>query len=213
MEKSLKELLEEIRQLEHSVAEQLKQRESDFLYSVLNRKVVFEKKALRQHRKLKKSIHRFLRESTWMSLLVSPVIYSMLIPAMLLDVFASLYQMICFPVYGIPKIKRKDYIALDRHKLKYLNLIERINCDYCGYFNGVIAYVRELASLTEQYFCPIHHALATSGQHKRQVNFLPFGDADHYHEKFAQLRKQVQETDESGKKASPEKTACGEPRK
>jgi len=33
---------------------------------------------------------------------------------------------------------------MDRHHLAYLNVIEKLNCEYCGYANGVFAYVREI---------------------------------------------------------------------
>ena len=146
-----------------------------------------------EHKALRKSIYQFLAEASPMAFVVAPVIYSMIIPAILLDLFVSFYQMVCFPVYGIPKVSRKNYILLDRHKLKYLNLIERINCDYCGYFNGLIAYVQEIASRTEQYFCPIRHALHIKGLNDRHARFLPYGDVTNFQKKFAQLKNEVRE--------------------
>lgn len=125
--------------------------------------------------------------------LVSPVIYSMIVPAVLLDLFISVYQRVCFPVYGIATVQRKDYISFDRHRLRYLNLIQRINCDYCAYFNGVIAYAREVASRTEQFFCPIRHALRTKGLHSRHQNFLPYGDRNNVRSRMQKLRKDLSE--------------------
>jgi hypothetical protein len=194
METNLQTLLEEIGDLERSVIEQIKRKEEDLLYRVKNRTVTFQKETLEKHKKLRKSVYRFLIEASIMSYVVAPVIYSMIIPATIMDIFASLYQMICFPVYGIPKVKRTEYIALDRRKLKYLNWIERINCDFCSYFNGIISYVREIASRTEQYFCPIRHALHVRGLNARHAKFLPYGEADDFRARFAQLRKEVRET-------------------
>ncbi|MGE0762990.1 MAG: hypothetical protein AB7N80_06910 [Bdellovibrionales bacterium] len=191
---NLQALLEEIRDLEMSVVEQIKQKEEDLLYSIKNRTVVFRKEIIEKHKALRKSVYRFLVESSSMSYVVAPVIYSMIIPALIMDIFVSVYQRICFPVYGIPKVKRNDYIVLDRNRLKYLNWIERINCDYCGYFNGLISYVREVASRTEQYFCPIRHALKVKGLHIRHARFLRYGEVDNYRERLAQLRKEVRET-------------------
>ena len=68
-------------------------------------------------------------------------------------------QAICFRSYRIPRVRRMDYIRLDRSQLAYLNWVETLNCLYCGYANGVAAYVREIAGRTEQYWCPIKHAL------------------------------------------------------
>jgi hypothetical protein len=43
-----------------------------------------------------------------------------------------------------------DYLAFDRHPLQYLNLIEKVNCEYCAHANGIFAYVAEIAARTEQ---------------------------------------------------------------
>ncbi|MCH9740876.1 MAG: hypothetical protein K0U38_08570 [Epsilonproteobacteria bacterium] len=55
-------------------------------------------------------------------------------------------------------MKRSDYVVLDRYNLFYLDKVEKINCLYCEYFNGVIGYVREIAARTEQFWCPIKHS-------------------------------------------------------
>lgn len=191
MESNLTALLEDIRDLEKSVIEQLKKKENEFLYEIKNRTIIFQKKAIEEHKALRKSIYKYLTETSLLSYLVTPVIYSMIIPAVTLDLFISCYQAICFPVYHIPKVVRKEYISLDRHKLKYLNWIERINCDYCGYFNGVIGFSREIASRTEQYFCPIRHALRTKGLHARNAQFLPYGDINDFRNKLTKLRNEV----------------------
>ena len=67
----------------------------------------------------------------------------------------------CFPIYGIERVQRRRYFAIDRHTLAYLNAIEKANCLYCSHANGVIAYVREVAARTEQYWCPIKHCQPT----------------------------------------------------
>lgn len=90
--------------------------------------------------------------------LTSPVIYSLIIPFALVDLWASLYQAVCFRVYEVPQVPRGRYIILDRAGLPYLNALEKLYCAYCSYVSGVIAYVREIGSRTEQYWCPIKHA-------------------------------------------------------
>jgi hypothetical protein len=59
-------------------------------------------------------------------------------------------QWVCFPIYGISRVQRHRYFAIDRHKLAYLNVIEKANCVYCSYANGLIGYVREVTARTEQ---------------------------------------------------------------
>ena len=39
----------------------------------------------------------------------------------------------------IPKVRRADYLVFDREDLPYLNLMEKFNCFYCSYGNGVAA--------------------------------------------------------------------------
>jgi hypothetical protein len=106
------------------------------------------------------------------------VIYAMLIPVALLDLALFIYQHVCFSAYGIKKVPRSDFIAWDRHHLGYLNLIEKLNCDYCGYATGVVAYAREIGSRTEAYWCPIKHAEAVKPPHPHYYEFLEYGDAE-----------------------------------
>ena len=117
-----------------------------------------------------------------------PSIYSLIIPLILLDLFAALYQAVCFPVYGLRRVRRRDYLAFDRGQLAYLNAIEKINCEYCAYANGLIAYIREIASRTEEYWCPIKHARRVLGVHARYGSFVDYGDGDAYRHELERLR-------------------------
>jgi len=36
----------------------------------------------------------------------------------------------------------------------YLNIMEKVNCLYCGYLNGLTAYAQEIGGRREQYWCP-----------------------------------------------------------
>ena len=118
----------------------------------------------------------------------APVIYSLIVPIALVDIWVMAYQAICFPVYKIPKVRRRDYLIFDRHHLAYLNTIEKINCAYCSYCNGAIAFVREVASRTEVYWCPIKHARRILGPHPHYQGFADFGDAEGFREKLAQMQ-------------------------
>lgn len=115
----------------------------------------------------------------------------MIIPFVFLDISMTLYQAICFSLYRIKKVKRAHYIVIDRHKLIHLNSIERFNCVYCEYGNGVIAYVREIAARTEQYWCPIKHARKVIGRHARYHDFIDYGEAADYHEQLAEFRRKL----------------------
>ena len=74
----------------------------------------------------------------------------------------------------------------------YLNALEKLNCAYCSYANGLIAYVREIAARTEQYWCPIKHARRVVGAHPRYVLFDDYGDAENYQQRAAELREQLE---------------------
>jgi len=75
----------------------------------------------------------------------------------------------------------------------YLNAIEKVNCVYCGYANGVLAYVREIAGRTEQYWCPIRHAKPVREAHAHYLEFVDFGDAEGYHRRLPMLREKLKE--------------------
>lgn len=150
-------------------------------FIINGKRIVFPPAAMLHLRKNQKSVWQGLAKCPWPVLAVAPVVYAAIIPVLILDAFISAYQAICFPVLGIAKVRRIDFISLDRGQLPYLNWVERFNCDYCAYFNGVVAFSRELASLTEQYFCPIRHALAPRGMNERSKDFLPYGDGKDYH--------------------------------
>jgi hypothetical protein len=142
-----------------------------------------------EQRKLRRSLFAHIRSIGLLLWLTAPFIYALIVPLVLIDLFATLYQFVCFPVYGIGRVRRSDYVIIDRHRLPYLNALEKLNCAYCSYANGVVAYARELASRTEQYFCPIKHAIAAAGAHSRYPRFVDYGNAEEYRRRFAHLRK------------------------
>ncbi|HEX4076956.1 MAG TPA: hypothetical protein VHX49_16265 [Candidatus Acidoferrales bacterium] len=157
-------------------------------YELREGKVWFSEEIKREHRKLKTSLLRYIAHSRILAVLTAPFIYACFVPFVLLDVFISTYQAVCFPVYGIPKARRKDYMAIDRNKLRYLNALEGLNCMYCSYANGLLAYVVEIAGRTEQHWCPIKHARRIQDAHDRYSHFLPYGDASAYRERIEKVR-------------------------
>jgi hypothetical protein len=122
------------------------------------------------------------------STLAGALLYSLLVPLALLDVWILIYQAICGRLLGIAPVRRRDYFTLDRHKLPYLNALEKVNCVYCGYATGLIAFVAEVAARTEQYWCPIKHAAPTPGRHPRHRRFAAYGDELDYRRRLPHLR-------------------------
>jgi hypothetical protein len=163
-------------------------------FSLKGKVIAFEREVIERHRCLRLGLVRYLSGIPLRNMLSAPVIYSMILPLLLLDGWVSVYLSICFRIYGIPQVRRAGYIVFDRHHLAYLNWIEALNCSYCAYGNGVIAYVREISSRTEQYWCPIKHAVRLRDSHKRYLDFLEYGDADGYHGQLEEYRKKVRDS-------------------
>ena len=203
MNNRLQELLTKIRELEQELLLELQEKEKEYFYEILGKKVVFQEKIKKQNRRLTKTIHRYLRDASLLNIFTVPVIWSCLLPALFMDLVVSFYQMICFPVYSIPKVKRSDYIIIDRHYLSYLNLIEKINCCFCGYFNGLIGYVQEIAARTEQYWCPIKHAHRSTMSHSRYNEFLDYGDGEGFRSKSSELRHDFNDLDAAADSNAP----------
>lgn len=188
MKPRIKELLEEIRIREEELEEVLKTHEVEFLYKLEGSKIKFEATVEQAHRKLKVGIIQWLQKSSLLNTLSAPIIYAMIFPFIILDLAISLYQLICFHLYDIQKVERKKYIVIDRQHLSYLNLIEKINCMYCGYVNGLLSYSCEIVARTEQFWCPIKHARKVLGSHRRYAHFSDYGDPNNHHEHVTKMR-------------------------
>lgn len=187
----LDELRARMRDLAHEAEEEMQARRAAFRYRVEHGRVIFEEGVRRRHRELRVRWRVFLRATRPMVLLTAPVIYALIIPFVLLDLCVWIYQAICFPVYRIPKVKRADYIRIDRHHLAYLNGIQKLNCVYCGYCNGVVSWVREVAGRTEAYWCPIKHAARVEGAHGHYPGFVDFGDGEGFESGLAASRNHI----------------------
>ncbi|MGA7810790.1 hypothetical protein [Bradyrhizobium sp.] len=171
-------LMEKLRSVEAEIEVEMAKRREELRFRLENRKIVFEKEVLELHRQIRTRLSRYLIEAHPLIVLTAPVIYAMIVPIVLLDLAVMIYQAICFPAYGIPKVRRRDYLVFDRHHLAYLNALERLNCAYCSYANGMVAFVREVTARTEVYWCPIKHARRVLGPHPHYQGFADFGDAE-----------------------------------
>lgn len=189
MKQQLDELLARIRALQEEVEEEYRKRREEFD----RKRAELSEELARYQRRYKIGLFRFLIRSRLLVLLSAPVIYLGWIPFVLMDFFVTLYQAVCFPIYRIPKVRRGDYIVFDREDLPYLNLVEKFNCFYCSYGNGVAAYTREVAARTEQYWCPIKHARRIKAAHERYPRFFDYGDAEAYRQGLERLRRQYED--------------------
>ncbi len=154
-------------------------------------KVRFDGEVWRRQRAARQAFLEYVRGIRPLNVLTAPVIYSVLIAFVVMDFFVTVYMWVCFPVYGIPRVRRRDHVKVDRHRLAYLNWVQKVNCVYCGYGNGVISYAREVAGRTEAYWCPIKHAERWEGAHDHYAGFMDYGDANGFVERWAESRAQV----------------------
>lgn len=186
------ELLAKIKALESELEEELHQEYERFTCEITKKR----EEILASYRHDREGFLRYLATTPILHLLSAPVIWSVLIPALILDGFVTLYQSICFPIYKIAKVKRGDYIIIDRHRLGYLNPIEKLNCLYCSYFNGLMGYISEIAARTEQYWCPIRHATRMKSIHSRYQKFFEYGDSGRFRSEAENLRNALTEEKE-----------------
>jgi len=135
MNDRIQHVLTQMAALEDELRNALHEQETRMLFEIRGKKVEFERSVRQAHRRLKTGFFRWLTNRP-QNLITGPLIYGMIVPLLILDLSVTLYQAFCFPIYRIAKVRRADYIVLDRHQLEYLNFIEKFHCNYCGYASG-----------------------------------------------------------------------------
>ncbi len=208
MYKDLNQLLVEMREIHEQVEEFFDSARERFRYTLEDGRVRFSHEMQELHRRYRVSSLRYLMDADLSSVMTAPVIYSMVVPLAITDLSFTLFQHIRFRAYGVPRVLRNDYLVIDRHRLLYLNSIEKVNCVYCGYGNGVIAYAREIIARAEQYWCPIRHARRVRGAHERYPRFFDYGDAVSCQSGLAGLRRSLRD---EGNDSNDDTQAAGRP--
>ena len=193
MNPKISELLDRIQQMELEIEQEMKRKRAELQADFEQTRVRFEHEVLEQQRRFKTGLLKYMLSANLRTALTAPIIYAVFFPMVLLDISVTVYQHICFRAYGIPRVKRSDYFVYDRAHLAYLNLLEKINCAYCSYGNGLMAYAREIVARTEQYWCPIKHARKVMAAHPYYTGFVDFGDAESYQQELEHLRAQLAE--------------------
>jgi len=192
MNDKIREIVEEIENMKLKLEEEITEQESHINYEIHNGYVKFENEVLIKQKKNMKNLLTWFREVPFLHFLAAPIIYAMIIPSVLLDVILFIYQQIVFRIFKFKFIKRSEYIIFDHQYLGYLNPIEKLNCLYSSYVNGLMQYASAIASRTELYFCPIKHAKKVLHEHDYYNEFLSYGDEEEYSERLKALRKKSQ---------------------
>lgn len=200
MNNRVQQILDQITALEDELHTAIEQHEGRLRYQIEGKRVMFEQAIKEAHIKLKTGVFRWFMTVRPQNFFTAPIIYSMIVPLVLCDLCVSLYQLTCFPIYGIAKVRRANYIVMDHRHLAYLNIIEKMHCMYCSYAVGLLGYAREITARTEQYFCPIKHARKILGAHSRYKNFLDYGDAVSLHDKVEEFRSALAREDDQTNK-------------
>ncbi len=181
--------LQKFRETEEQLHKVLRERAKTLHYTVTEKGIRFAESVRARHRAMREGLGHFLAHSGVLPILGAPFIYAMIVPLALLDLALVIYQTVTFPIYRINKVRRADYITIDRQYLAYLNAFQKLNCVYCGYANGLLAWGRAIAGRTEEHFCPIKHARRTLGQHPGYWEFADYGDAEAWLKKREELQK------------------------
>ena len=189
MADTIEQMIDRLRHLEDQLEAAFAARAGQHGLDLNSGKPRFDPEVRARQRSHKRRIDLF--RTPWPTLLTLPLIYGMVLPLAILDLAVSLYQLGCFAAWKIERVRRRDYVVIDRHRLAYLNPVQKLNCVYCGYGNGVIAYAREITARTEQYWCPIKHALKVKGSHDRYATFLDYGDAEGFVKSSAAYRERL----------------------
>ncbi|MDD2907431.1 MAG: hypothetical protein PHH98_02205 [Candidatus Gracilibacteria bacterium] len=197
MKSRINRLLEEIEQKKIELKGEYLKLMEKYSFSFIKGKIVFTNEARIANKKKKKSILESIFSARVREILSMPFIYSMIIPAIILDIFLFMYQNTAIRLYGIPLVKRSDYISFERKELDYLNTIQKVNCLYCSYVNGLFSYAVEVGGRTEKYWCPIKSAKKMRGGHEWQKYFADYGDPEGFRECFLSIDEYYKEKEKS----------------
>jgi len=183
----INKILEEINIKRQELFVEYEKLKKNYGFIIEWRKIIFNSETRQKNKTYKKPIIESLFSVRAREVISIPFIYSMIVPSVLLHLFLFIYQQTALRLYQIPLVSLKDYVTFDRKELDYLNSIQKINCLYCSYVNGLFSYAVEIAGRTERYRCPIKNAKKMNGWHDRQEWFADYGDAVQFRKCFANL--------------------------
>lgn len=182
-------ILKEIEQKKEELLNEYDLLRKKYWFSYEKWKLIFDKKIVEYNKKFKEWVLKYIFTAKIKNLLWAFFIYPMIIPALFLDIFLTIYMNAVFRLYDIKLLKRKDFFNYDRKYLDYLNIFEKFNCLYCSYFNWLMSYGSEIAWKTEEYWCPIKYSRRMKILHSSQQNFVDYWDAKWFREMYDESRK------------------------
>jgi len=184
MDSKIRKIIEKIEFWNKALKKEHARLAEKYGFSIQEKRVVFLKRIRERNKSFRIPAWKYVLPKSIRHLISLPFIYGMIVPALLLDISITIYQWIAFPLYGIPKVKRGDYILYERRFLDYLNIIQKAHCLYCSYVGGLFAYSVEIAARTERYWCPIKSAQKLKMHHDWYKDFADYGNPEEWTEKF-----------------------------
>ena len=180
----IKRIIEKIDSLNESLRVEYARLSGKYGFSVRKRTVVFIERFNERNKTFRIPAWKYVVPKNIRHVMSIPFIYMMIVPSVLLDLFISLYNITALPLYHIPKVKRKEHFIYDRQFLSYLNVIQKVNCVYCSYVNGLFSFSSEIAARTERYWCPVKAAHRPKTYHYWYKDFADYGNPEEWHRKF-----------------------------
>lgn len=184
MDPKIQSIIKEIDALNDALGREYSRLADKYGFRVNREKVVFSKNSAEKNRAFCIPAWKYAIPTSFRHALSIPFIYMMIIPTVMLDVFITVYQWTAFSLYRIPKVKRGDHLIYDRRFLDYLNVVQKVNCLYCSYVNGLFSYSSEIAARTERYWCPIKAANNPKSYHGWYGDFADYGNPEEWKKKI-----------------------------
>ena len=124
MDSKIKKILEKMDEMNAVLEKEYARLAEKYGFFFQQKRVVFLQKIRERNKRFKMPTWKYAIPKSIRHLISLPFIYVMIFPVVILDIFITIYQWCAFPLYGIPKVKRSDYIVYDRKFLDYLNIIQ-----------------------------------------------------------------------------------------
>lgn len=186
MRSTIQEILEKIESLNNDLRQEYDRLAEKYGFSLKKKRVVFLDEFRKRNKAFRFPTWKYVIPTNLRHFLSIPFIYMMIAPAIILDFFLTVYQWTAFPLYRIPRVKRKDYFVYERRFLDYLNIVQKMNCLYCSYVNWLFAYAVEIGGRTERYWCPIKSAHKPKFSHGWYRDFADYGSPEDWMQKTNQ---------------------------
>ncbi len=184
MDSKIKDILKKIDALNETLGKEYEKLAKKYGFSFSQKGIIFAEEFRKRNKALRIPAWKYAVPKNILHVVSMPFIYMMIIPAVILDIFITVYQQVAFSLYDIPKVHRDEHIIYDRRLLDYLNVIQKINCLYCSYVNGLFSYSLEISARTERYWCPIKAANKLKFPHNWYDDFADYGNQKEWQEKF-----------------------------